>query len=79
MPNLPSGKLNALDPPLLITRHIILLTFLLCSPLLAAEHWTYLDNGKVRLGVNLSAGACVGWFSHSHSSYNLLNAYDVGR
>lgn len=79
MPNLPSIKLTAIDPPLLITRHIILLTFLLCSPLWAAEHWTYLDNGKVRLGVNLSAGACVGWFSHSHSSDNLLNAYDVGR
>lgn len=45
----------------------------------AAEHWTYLDNGHVRLGVNLTAGACVGWFSHSHSSDNLLNAYDVGR
>jgi hypothetical protein len=45
----------------------------------AAERWVYLDNGHVRLGVNLSAGACVGWFSHSHSSDNLLNAYDVGR
>lgn len=45
----------------------------------AAERWVYLDNGHVRLGVNMSAGACVGWFSHSHSSDNLLNAYDVGR
>lgn len=44
-----------------------------------AEQWLYLDNGQVRLGLNLSAGACVGWFSHSHSSNNLLNAYDVGR
>ena len=45
----------------------------------AAEHWTYLDNGHIRLGVNLSAGACIGWFSPSHSSNNVLNAYDVGR
>jgi hypothetical protein len=45
----------------------------------AAERWVYIDNGHVRLGVNLTAGACVGWFSHSHSSDNLLNAYDVGR
>lgn len=45
----------------------------------AAERWAYLDNGHVRLGVNMTAGACVGWFSHSHSSDNLLNAYDVGR
>ncbi|TDU66200.1 hypothetical protein EI77_03939 [Prosthecobacter fusiformis] len=45
----------------------------------AVEHWVFLDNGKVRLGANLSAGGCIGWFSHSHSSDNLLNAYDVGR
>lgn len=45
----------------------------------AAERWVYLDNDHVRLGVNMSAGACVGWFSHSGSKDNLLNAYDVGR
>jgi hypothetical protein len=56
--------------------YLILLSFTTAQ---AAEKWTYLDNGKVRLGVNLSAGACVGWFSHAHSSNNLLNAYDVGR
>jgi hypothetical protein len=45
----------------------------------AAEHWAYIDNGHVRLGVNMTAGACVGWFSHSNSSDNVLNAYDAGR
>ncbi|MDB6006024.1 MAG: hypothetical protein JWR15_3011 [Prosthecobacter sp.] len=45
----------------------------------AEEKWLYLDNGHVRLGVNLNAGACIGWFSASRSSDNLLNAYDVGR
>jgi hypothetical protein len=48
-------------------------------PVQAAENWHYLDNGKVRLGVNLNAGACIGWFSKSGSQDNLLNAYDVGR
>lgn len=57
----------------------VLILFLFCSALRAAEHWVYLDNGHIRLGVNMSAGACVGWFSHSHSSDNVLNAYDVGR
>lgn len=52
---------------------------MLCLPLHAADEWRYLDNGEVRLGVNLSAGACIGWFSKSGSSDNLLNAYDVGR
>jgi hypothetical protein len=56
---------------------IVLSLFVL--PLTAQEKWLYLDNGKVRLGVNLTAGGCIGWFSHSHSSENVLNAYDVGR
>lgn len=45
----------------------------------AGDKWHYLDNGQVRLGVNLGAGACIGWFSAAHSSENLLNAYDAGR
>jgi hypothetical protein len=44
-----------------------------------AESWHYLDNGQVKLGVNLNAGACIGWFSAAESKDNLLNAYDVGR
>jgi hypothetical protein len=44
-----------------------------------SESWHYLDNGQVRLGVNLKAGACIGWFSKSGTQENLLNAYDVGR
>ena len=60
------------------------LLFLLCllqqaSALHAQEHWTFLDNGLVRLGVNMDAGGSIGWFSHSHSSANLLNAFDHGR
>lgn len=59
---------------------ILFATFtLLIANVAAEEKWTYLDNGEVRLGVNLSAGACIGWFSKSGSSDNLLNAYDVGR
>lgn len=53
---------------------------LLCVPSLqASEDWRYLDNGQIRIGVNLRAGACIGWFSESGSQDNLLNAYDVGR
>ncbi|MDB6120897.1 MAG: hypothetical protein JWO08_4678 [Verrucomicrobiaceae bacterium] len=49
------------------------------SPLLGAEHWIYLDNGHVRLGVNMDAGGSIGWFSRAHSPENLLNAFDHGR
>ena len=62
------------------------LPFLFCLwPLLwpaavrAQEHWTFLDNGLVRLGVNMDAGGSIGWFSHAHSTANLLNAFDHGR
>ena len=56
------------------------LLFLLATCVLRAqEHWTFLDNGHVRLGVNMDAGGSIGWFSHSHSSANLLNAFDHGR
>lgn len=59
--------------------HIAILLILAASPLVAAEHWIYLDNGHVRLGVNMDAGGSIGWFSYSHSSENLLNAFDHGR
>ncbi len=60
------------------------LIFLICllataSALRAQEHWVYLDNGHIRLGVNMDAGGSIGWFSHSHTSANLLNAFDHGR
>lgn len=58
----------------------IALCFLLLTTALHAEKgWVYLDNGEVRLGVNMEAGACIGWFSRSGGGANLLNIHDVGR
>jgi hypothetical protein len=51
----------------------------LCISSAQDKGWAYLDNGQIRLGVNLDAGACIGWFSQSGSKENVLNAYDVGR
>lgn len=45
----------------------------------AQEHWMFLDNGKVRVGINLNAGGSIGLLSKSHSPDNLLNSYDHGR
>lgn len=56
-----------------------LLVLFLSPELPAAEHWTYLDNGHVRLGINMDAGGSIGWFSPSHSQENRLNAFDHGR
>jgi len=41
--------------------------------------WEYLDNGVVRIGVDRSRGACVGYFSESKTRRNLLNHKDTGR
>lgn len=41
--------------------------------------WEYLDNGVVRIGVDRSRGACVGYFAESESRRNLLNHFDTGR
>ena len=59
--------------------YTLLLLLLGSSGIRAWEHWTFLDNGHVRLGVNMDAGGSIGWFSHSHSPANLLNAFDHGR
>jgi hypothetical protein len=42
------------------------------------ENWQFLDNGKIRLGINMSAGGAIGWFSGSRAD-NMLNTYDQGR
>ena len=47
-----------------------------------AEHpqqWEYLDNGIVRIGIDKSRGACIGYFAESKTRRNLLNNYDEGR
>jgi hypothetical protein len=67
-------------------------TFLLLAPLLAISlparaldkkkadrHWEYLDNGMVRIGIDKSRGACIGYFAESETGRNLLNNYDEGR
>jgi len=41
--------------------------------------WKYLDNGTVRIGVDRSRGACIGYFAESSTGRNLLNHYDEGR
>ena len=46
---------------------------------LASEEWLYIDNGTVRVGVKLTSGAGIGWFSLSSSNRNLINHWDHGR
>lgn len=41
--------------------------------------WRFLDNGTVRIGIDRSRGACIGFFSESKTKRNLLNHFDEGR
>lgn len=45
----------------------------------AKDNWAYLDNGQIRLGLNKSAGGCIGFLSESRTNWNLLNHFDRGR
>ncbi len=44
-----------------------------------APHMLMLDNGKIRIGVNLSIGGAITWLSRSGSSVNMVNSHDWGR
>ena len=45
----------------------------------AGRDWEYLDNGVVRIGIDKSRGACIGYLAESKTKRNLLNNYDEGR
>jgi hypothetical protein len=51
------------------------------SPQTAATKKTmgYLDNGKIRIGVNLELGGAITFLAPSGSDENLINSYDYGR
>lgn len=50
-------------------------------PLLRAggEKFSFIDNGVVKLGLDLSRGGSIGFFGPSGSSTNLVNTHDMGR
>ena len=41
--------------------------------------WQFLDNGRLRIGVNPDSGAAIGWLSQGKTGRNLLNHFDKGR
>ena len=53
------------------------------SPALAAaaeaETMSWLDNGQIRLGVNLSIGGAITYLAESKTKVNMINSFDWGR
>ncbi|TAN38183.1 MAG: hypothetical protein EPN23_03205 [Verrucomicrobia bacterium] len=45
----------------------------------AAESMSYLDNGKIRLGVDLAIGGAVTYLAEAGQTNNLINSHDWGR
>ena len=43
------------------------------------DQFTFLDNGVVRLGIDLSRGGTLGWLGLSGTNMSLLNHHDFGR
>lgn len=65
-------------------RAVMLLPWCACALALGAagadeEKVSYLDNGQVKLGVNLSLGGAITYLSRSDSTDNLINSHDWGR
>jgi hypothetical protein len=57
---------------------LLVFAFAVCS-IRAADEWVYLGNETLRLGINKTAGACIGWLSAGKDAPNVLNSYDRGR
>jgi hypothetical protein len=65
------------------------LTLLLCLAKLAtfaistrinADQFVYIDNGNIKLGVDLSRGGSIGWLGPSNNpNLSVLNLHDEGR
>ncbi|EDM26944.1 hypothetical protein LNTAR_06864 [Lentisphaera araneosa HTCC2155] len=53
--------------------------FLFAESSKAKEAWSYLDNGKIRIGIDKSRGGCIGFLGESKTGRNLLNHFDEGR
>lgn len=56
-----------------------LLGLLALTAVAADDRVSYLDNGVLRLGVNLDLGGAITWLSKSGSDTNLINSHDWGR
>lgn len=70
-----------------IVRHTSRASWLLAAFVVGGVLWTeasqaamsYLDNGVVKVGVDLAKGGSITYLSVSGTSANVINSYDLGR
>jgi hypothetical protein len=81
---IPFARAGALVDSLLALTAACVLLFAGCSADAVARHGasavsSALDNGTIRVGIDLNAGGSISYLSQSGSSYNLVNIRDKGR
>ena len=64
---------------LVIALCVIKATATLVEPLSTDDSFTYIDNGVVKLGIDMDRGGAIGYFSASESKNNIVNCHDMGR
>jgi hypothetical protein len=57
---------------------------IVCAPLIAenalsSEPMSWLDNGQIKLGVDLTLGGAITWLADAKTGENLINSFDWGR
>lgn len=66
-----------------LNRFILFLVVTLWAPIYTGaesfEGMSYLDDGKIRIGVNLDIGGAITFLSESGDSENIINSHDWGR
>ncbi len=69
-----------LNPGVAFVLHLCAVV-LLCGPLSAADapRMSYLDNGTLKLGIDLSIGGSITYLGPSGTETNLINSHDWGR
>ena len=60
-------------------RTLVLLLALTIGALGAEPRMSWLDNGVIRLGVDLDCGGAITWLSRSGDQRNVINSSDLGR
>ena len=66
---------------------VILTALMILSPLYAAKdirdsdsaQMSYLDNGHIRIGINLALGGSISYLAESKDKINIINNHDWGR
>lgn len=72
-------RITKINTALLFLTGLFMAAPLSAKPEKADQDWAYLDNGTVRIGVDKSRGAAIGYFARSKDKRNLLNHHDEGR